>query len=174
MTTLPAIKWMSYIESPIERVFRTLTTAEGWDGWFTRGTSLDARVGGRLLLRWTDAAQSLHRVTLWGSVHTAMEAGGPIVAIDPDERFAFEWTTAGHPTTVDFRLARRGTGTVVTVTESGYGADDLGATGVTGQVDQRSPFAMCASGWGEALTLLKFFLEHGVTYGAVPARATAD
>jgi hypothetical protein len=27
----------------------------------------------------------------------------------------------------------------------------------------------CATGWGEALTLLKFYLEHGLTYGAVPA-----
>ena len=25
-------------------------------------------------------------------------------------------------------------------------------------------------GWGEALTLLKHYLEHGVTYGEVPAQ----
>src|SRR5689334_1953581 len=43
---LPAIKWMSYIAAPIDRVYRTLTTAEGWDAWFTRGTSLEARPGG--------------------------------------------------------------------------------------------------------------------------------
>jgi uncharacterized protein YndB with AHSA1/START domain len=165
--TLPAIKWMSYIEAPIGRVYRTLTTAEGWDAWFTSGAALDARVGGRFLLRWNHAEG--HRVSLWGPVHTGMEVGGPVVAVVPEERFAFEWTTAGHPTTVDFRLAARGGGTVVTVTESGYTAEDLGATGVVGQVDNRSPFAMCASGWGEALTLLKFFLEHGVTYGKVPA-----
>jgi hypothetical protein len=29
----------------------------------------------------------------------------------------------------------------------------------------------CATGWGEALTLLKFYLEHGITYGTVPPEA---
>ncbi len=54
------------------------------------------------------------------------------------------------------------------VTESGYAQADLLATGVVGEMAQRSPFAMCASGWGEALTLLKFYLEHDVVYGSVP------
>ena len=50
-------------------------------------------------------------------------------------------------------------GTVVTVTESGHTASpkDLEA------------LVECASGWGEALTLLKVYLEHGITYGEVPA-----
>ena len=56
----------------------------------------------------------------------------------------------------------------VTVTETGYTQGDLVATGVVGEMAQRSPFAMCASGWGEALTLLKFYLEHDVVYGSVP------
>jgi uncharacterized protein YndB with AHSA1/START domain len=166
---LPAIKWMSYIAAPIERVYQTLATAEGWDAWFTQGTSLDARRGGEILLRWNDAERTHHRVTLWGPVHTTLEIGGPVVAAEPPTRFAFQWTTAGHPTTVDFRLVARGRGTELTVTESGYVADDLGATGVVGKMENRSPFAMCASGWGEALTLLKFYLEHGVTYGPIPS-----
>ena len=28
----------------------------------------------------------------------------------------------------------------------------------------------CAAGWGEALTLLKFYLESGTKYGEVPVR----
>jgi len=165
---LPPIAWKSYIASPVARVFLTLTTAEGWDGWFTRGTSLDAKVGGRLVFRWLDAEITRHRATLWGAVHAGLEIGGPVVAVESDRRFAFEWTTSGHPTTVDFRLEPRGSGTLVTVTETGYTEDDLGATGL-GSMEDRSPFAMCASGWGEALTLLKFYLEHGVTYGTVPS-----
>ena len=110
-------------------------------------------------------------MTLWGPVHTGLEIGGPITAIEPSARFAFQWTTAGHPTTVDFRLEPRGDGTIVVLTENGYTEQDLAPTGVVGSVDNRSPFAMCARGWGEALTLLKFYLEHGVTYGSVPARA---
>ena len=32
----------------------------------------------------------------------------------------------------------------------------------------------CAAGWGEALTLLKFYLEHGVTYGEVPPATDSE
>ena len=165
MAAPPPIWWQTYIAAPIARVYETLTTAAGWDGWFTRGTSLDRE---RITLRWRDTGG--HRVTLWGPVHEAMETGGRVVAMDAPHRFAFEWTPAGHPTTVDFALAPRGTGTVVSVTETGYRDDALGATGVVGAMSARSPLLMCASGWGEALTLLKVYLEHGVTYGEVPAR----
>jgi uncharacterized protein YndB with AHSA1/START domain len=165
---LPPIAWQTYIDVPPQRVFATLTTAVGWDAWFTTATVVDLRLGGTLTLRWVDAAKLRHRVTLWGRVHADMEVACRIVAVEPNRRFAFEWSTAGHPTTVDFGLAARGEGTVVTLTEAGYLVADLGATGMTGQVAQRSPFAMCASGWGEALTLLKFWLEHGITYGQVP------
>ncbi len=168
MSALPLIRWKSFIAVPVDRVYRTLTTAEGWDGWFTRGTTLDARDGGQLRLRWNNAERDGHRVTLWGPVHTGLEIGGPVVAADPNSRFAFEWTTACHPTTVDFRLAPQGPGTLVTLTESGYAESDLRPTGIVGQMADHSPFAMCASGWGEALTLLKFYLEHGITYGRVP------
>jgi uncharacterized protein YndB with AHSA1/START domain len=164
---LPAISWTTYIAAPRERVSLALTTAEGWDGWFTRGASIDARVGGELVLRWRDAARIQHRVMLWGAVHTEMEIVCAIRALDPPARFSFEWRTAGHATTVDFSLATRGGGTVVTLTERGYVEADLGTTGVVGEMG-RSPFAMCASGWGEALTLLKFYIEHGISYGAVP------
>jgi uncharacterized protein YndB with AHSA1/START domain len=166
---LPPIRWKSYIDAPIERVFRTLTTAEGWDAWFARGTTLDARPGGRIVLRWNDAEASRHRVTLWGAGHAGLEAAGPVLAAEAPHRFAFEWTTAGHPSTVDFRLESRGPGTIVEVTETGYAEADLGATGATGRIADRSPFAMCASGWGEALTLLKFYLERGLTYGPIPS-----
>jgi uncharacterized protein YndB with AHSA1/START domain len=166
---LPTIRWMTYMNVAVDRVFATLTTAEGWDAWFTRGATLEPRVGGHITLRWTDAERIHDRVTLWGPVHTGLEIGGPVVAIEPAARFAFEWTTAGHPTTVDFRLEPRADGTIVTITESGYTEADLSPSGIAGSIDNRSPFAMCASGWGEALTLLKFYLEHGVTYGSVPS-----
>ena len=88
MATLPIIKWKTFIATPVERVFRTLTTAEGWDGWFTRGTTLDARPGGQLRLRWNDAGRERHRATVWGPVH--LDNGGVVVAVEPDQRFSFE------------------------------------------------------------------------------------
>jgi hypothetical protein len=47
---------------------------------------------------------------------------------------------------------------VVTVTESGH----------TTSPRDLEALVECASGWGEALTLLKVYLEHGITYGEVP------
>jgi uncharacterized protein YndB with AHSA1/START domain len=165
---LPPIYWKVYIDCCVDRVYRALTTAEGWDEWFTKGADFDAREGGTILMRWADAVGLQHRVTLWSAAHAELEVGGPVIAVDPNRRFAFRWCTAGHPTTVDLRLEGRGAGTVVTVTEDGYTAEDLSATGVLGQMECRSPYAMCASGWGEALALLKFHLERGATYGSVP------
>ena len=57
-------------------------------------------------------------------------------------------------TTVAFSLVPRGPDTVVQVQEWGHRPlpQDLAA------------LVESAAGWGEALTLLKFYLEHGVTY----------
>ena len=162
--TLPPIYWQVFIAAPPERVYDTLATARGWDGWFTHGATLDDK---HITLAWRGTPPR-HRVTLWGQGHVDMEMSGDIVAREPNRRFAFTWTPAGHPTTVDFTLAPRGSGTVMTVTESGYVEHDLGATGVVGEMVAHAPYQMCASGWGEALMLLKVYLEHGITYGDVP------
>lgn len=70
------------------------------------------------------------------------------------ELFSFQWYPVGRdtPTTVTFALESKHGGTVVTLTESGY-ADTAEA---------RKMILECATGWGEALTLLKFYLEKGV------------
>ena len=51
---LPAIKHSTFIKTTPERVFETLTSAEGWDAWFTKGTMLDLKPGGEFILRWKD------------------------------------------------------------------------------------------------------------------------
>ena len=168
MSELPAIRWLSYVAVPVERVFATLTTAGGWDAWFTRGASIDARVGGELTMRWRDAERTRHRVTLWGPVHGEMEQRCPILAIEPPHRFVFQWQTTDHPTTVEFLLAPRASGTEIVLIDSGYTTADLTVRGVAGEVGGHSPYLMCACGWGEALALLKMYLEHGVDYGPVP------
>ena len=58
MSELPPIRWTTFIAAPPAKVYRTLTTAEGWDGWFTQGATLDARVGGTFTLRWNDAERT--------------------------------------------------------------------------------------------------------------------
>jgi uncharacterized protein YndB with AHSA1/START domain len=144
------IRQSSYIAAPPAQVWGCLTTASGWDAWFTKGTTIDLKAGGSIRLRWEGFAGE----------PTVIEDGGPILELEEGKRLVFQWSPAGHPTTVALDLAPRGPGTQVTVTESGYGTDepDLAA------------YAACATGWGEAITLLKFYLEYGHTYGPVPRR----
>jgi uncharacterized protein YndB with AHSA1/START domain len=146
--TLPPIRYSTYIQAPPRRVYETLTTASGWDAWFTQGTELDARPGGFIQLRWVNL----------GVDHSMGEDGGPVLEAVPSRRFVFQWTPGDSPTTVAFDLEPRGPGTVVRVTEAGH---------TTSQGDLEA-LVECAGGWGEALTLLKMYLEHGITFGPVP------
>ena len=169
MEVLPAIRWKTYVAAPAERVFAALATADGWDGWFTQGSAMDARVGGELTMRWRDAERTRHRVTLWGAVHEDMVQHCPILAFEPPRRLVFQWQTTDHATTVEFLVMPRGSGSEVVVLDSGYVAGDLDIRGIAGEIGGHSPYVMCACGWAEALTLLKMYVEHGVDYGAVPA-----
>jgi len=60
--------------------------------------------------------------------------------------------------TVRFSLEPLGQGTRLTVTDAGHLETQKDLEACVG----------CAVGWGEALALLKFYLEHGVVYGPVP------
>jgi uncharacterized protein YndB with AHSA1/START domain len=142
----PAIRHRVYIAASVERIYETLATGKGWDGWFTQGTVVTAKPGGKIELRWRD----------FGLDHCDLDDGGPVIVAEPNRRFAFEWSPAGHSTRVEFTLTSFGQGTVVELLETGYLGSDL----VT--------LVQCAVGWGEALTLLKVYLEHGIVYGQIP------
>ena len=143
---MPPIEYSTYIAAPIAAVYRALTS--DWDGWFTADSSIDARPGGSYRFRWDG----------FGPTNEAFELAGPVLEADGARVFSFDWGSGEGMTTVRFELTRRGEGTVVAVSESGYSwsAQDVAAC------------LNCAAGWGEALTLLKFYLEHGVSYGTVP------
>jgi uncharacterized protein YndB with AHSA1/START domain len=148
MSKIPDIEHSTYIAAAPERVFNAITTAAGWDAWFTDGTSVEAVPGGHITLQWKD----------FGAGRWTTEDGGPVLAVEPNKSFVFQWSPGSQPTTVSFNLEPRGAGTIVSVRETGYPETNEDAEACIG----------CAVGWGEALTLLKFFLEHGVTYGSVP------
>jgi uncharacterized protein YndB with AHSA1/START domain len=146
---LPPIHYNTYIDAPPERVYDTLTTPSGWDAWFTQGAEVDPRPGGYMLFRWVNF--KVDRYTA--------ESRGPVLEADRPRRFVFQWTPGDSTTTIEFDLEPLGPGTVLTVTESGH----------TTSPKDLEALVECASGWGEAVTLLKFYLEHGITYGHVPA-----
>lgn len=145
---IPPIEQAIYINTPPDKIYPAITTAAGWNAWFTQATTIDFRVGGKLHLRWQD----------WGVLHETVENVCEIIAIKPNHTFAFQWACGSVPTQVTFTLKPQGSGTVVKVSDAGHAPTPEDLRICLG----------CASGWGEALTLLKFYLEYGVVYGAVP------
>lgn len=120
-----------------------MTTAEGLDGWFTNGAIVDRRPEGKIIFKWVD----------WGVDKVNTQAVCPIIEVKVPERFIFKWWE-DHYTTVEMDFVEVEEGTIVSVKEYGY-ADT---------VEGHQRCLECAVGWGEALTLLKFFCEHGLRY----------
>ena len=124
-------------------VFDAMTTAQGLDAWFTHGSSVDRKPGGMLVFRWKD----------WGPDKHTGEAQCPIVDVKVPEKFVFRWWE-DHYTTVEMYFEEVDEGTLVRLKEYGYEDSKEG----------HRRLIECATGWGEALTLLKFYCEHGITY----------
>lgn len=128
------------IAAPVEAAWRGLTTAEGLDEWFTQGASVDLRPGGSIRFRWTLPQGPL-------------ESGGDVIEVRPCERFVFRWDPVRSDpsvlTTVALSFAGADGGSTVRVRETGFPASDAG----------RVAFHDNATGWAEALTLLRFHLE---------------
>lgn len=126
-----------------EAAYDAIATAAGLDAWFTAGASVDARPGGEIRFRWKD----------WGPAKVDAEDGGPVLEARRPERFVFQWSPDGpeYRTTVEVDFDRVPEGTVVRVREHGW-RDTPSA---------RRRMLDCACGWGEALALLKFHVEHG-------------
>jgi uncharacterized protein YndB with AHSA1/START domain len=144
--TLPPIEHAVYIRTSRERVYDAFTTARGLDGWFTSGAVVDARPGGEIRFQWMD----------WGPDHVAGTDGGPVLEARRPERFVFQWQpdNPSYATTVEVHFEAVEGGTVVRLCEHGYPDTASGQKAALG----------CATGWGEALTLLKFYVEHGLRY----------
>jgi uncharacterized protein YndB with AHSA1/START domain len=140
------ISFASLIHAPREKVYDAFTIASEMDQWFTQGARIDARPGGSILIHWEN----------WGVDRYTGEDGGPVLEAKRPERFVFQW----HPhrkdyaTMVEINFEERKDGTVVCLRETGFEDSEEGLKAILGN----------AGGWGEALTLLKFYIEHGVTY----------
>jgi uncharacterized protein YndB with AHSA1/START domain len=140
------IKHAVFIRAGRERVYDALTTAAGLDGWFTTGAFVEARPRGEIRFRWKD----------WGPDHITAEDGGPVLEAQRPERFIFQWhpDNPSYATTVEINFESCDEGTIVQLREYGYQETSPG----------RRALLDCATGWGEALTLLKFYVEHGIHY----------
>lgn len=128
------------------RVYDALATAEGLDAWFTTGASVDARPDGRIQFRWKD----------WGLKNYTGSNDGPVLEAARPKRFVFQWRVDSAPyrTTVEIDFEPVDDGTIVRLIEYGYEENPAG----------RRDFLARVSGWAHVLTLMKFYLEHGVKY----------
>jgi uncharacterized protein YndB with AHSA1/START domain len=129
-----------------ERVYDAIATAEGLNAWFTTGATVDARPGGHIQFHWKD----------WGYDRYTGENGGPVLEAQRPKRFVFQWKvdTDAYNTTVEIDFEPVEEGTLVRLIEYSYEDTPTGLKDMLAR----------AAGWGEALTLMKFFVEHGVKY----------
>lgn len=136
----------TFVRASPERVYDAIATAQGLDGWFTAGATVDARPGGEIRFRWLE----------WGPDKITGEDGGTILEAKRPERFVFQWRpdNATYATTVEINFEPTAGGTIIRLREFGYHDN---ASGLRAMLN-------CAAGWGEALTLLKFHVEHGIRY----------
>lgn len=143
---MPEINHQTYIKVSIDKVFKTLSTAEGWNAWFTNQTSLHMEQDGtgEIRLKWDG----------FGQEKLELEDGGRILRAVKDESFVFQWSPGEMVTTVEFKLEPYQEGTLIMLKEMGYSNSDKDIKACIN----------CAVGWGEAMTLLKMYLEEGIVY----------
>lgn len=127
-----------------DRVWEVITQAEHLGTWFgDAGADVDLRPGGKLSLHWVEH----------GTVH------GVVEVVEPTERFVFRWAgpsspdpTPGNATTVEFRLEPEGSGTRLTVVETGFGELSVPAGERAAYVDDNT------TGWHDELDELRAYL----------------
>jgi len=133
----------TFIKTSPEKVYDTITSGDGWNAFFTSETEINPKLGGMITFRWKD----------WGPNFYTTSAGGPVLEAGRPHKFSFKWGIE-RPSVVTFELTGNYGGTVLKLTEEGYPNTSKG----------RANMLDCACGWGEAVTLLKFYLEHGIVY----------
>lgn len=134
------------VRAAAERVYDAIATAEGLNAWFTTDSIIEATANGKLYFYWKD----------WGVAGYTGESQGTVIEAHRPTRFAFKWPVdiGSYCTTVEINFAPVQEGTVVKLSEYGYQEN----------ADKLQNMLNRAAGWGEALTLMKFYVEHGVTY----------
>jgi uncharacterized protein YndB with AHSA1/START domain len=146
MTMRREVRFETIVRADPARVYEAMASTEGLDGWFTTGTTLEPRPGGALVFRWRD----------WGVERFSGEMAGEVVEARAPERLVFKWPvdSGGYMTTVTVDFEPHAEGTVVRLLEGTYEDGDVGTQDMLNR----------AGGWAQALTLMKFWVEHGLKY----------
>jgi len=140
------VNFSTLVRAEPGKVFDAMATADGLNSWFTHDTTMDPRPGGSLVLRYKN----------WGVEDFTGDMVGEVVEVTRPSRFVFRWfvDSGGYMTTVTIDFEPHKDGTLVQLVEGVYEDDD------TGNQDMLNR----AAGWAQAITLMKFYVEHGATY----------
>lgn len=133
------------IPHPPTRVWAALTTAEGLGTWFGNAATIDLRPGGLAEMTWTSGDKASMRIE----------------RVEEPTAFGFTWGIYGLPdddprrTYVEFTLEPTGTGTRLTVIESGFSQlpDEM----------HRKAFDGNTEGWASELGELVEYLDATAT-----------
>lgn len=139
----------TYILASPEELYRRLTSGVGWERWFASRAEVGENVGQAIYFRWDD----------FGPDHYTAEDHGRVLQLEKNRLFSFSWHPGDFETAVIFEFQPHHEGCFLSVLEKGYRF-----------VSNDMKLALqVAAGWGEALTLFKFFVEHDLVYGRVPS-----
>jgi uncharacterized protein YndB with AHSA1/START domain len=129
------------IAHPPARVWAALTTAEGLGTWFGNAATIDLRPGGAAEMTWTSGDKSSMRIE----------------RVEEPTVFGFTWAIHGLPdddprrTYVEFTLEPAGSGTRLTVVESGFAQ--------LPEDSYRQAFEANTEGWASELRELVEYLD---------------
>ncbi len=127
---------------PPERVWQALTTAEGLGTWFGHSAEIDLRVGGQARLTWNSGDAAVLTIE----------------RVEPPRVFGYTWAINGLPegdprrTYVEFTLAPTGSGTTLTMVESGFAQ-------VPDAKDHKAAYSGNTEGWTNELGELVAYLD---------------
>lgn len=127
------------LDAPPERVFRAWSDPEELAGWFPITVEGSLAVGARTILTWHD-----RRIPI------------EVTEAEPARTFRFRWpwlADESYVTTVTVRLAPRGYGTQLTLTDGSF---DLTVPGVL------DAYVEALEGWGEAIAGLRAQVDFAV------------
>ncbi|BBE31023.1 hypothetical protein OSSY52_11640 [Tepiditoga spiralis] len=133
------------IKADLKKVWDTFVNPNGWDEWFTNGMTMVLKEEGKMKIRWFDQTYG-EEVLDEGIIHTLIE----------HNKIVFSWNKYGDiyksMVTMRFFEAQIG-GTWIYVEDENL---------VTNEEEFKIKLD-CAVGWGEMLTLAKFWIEKGIS-----------
>lgn len=147
MTLTDEIRMEMVLKAPREKVWRAISTPEGWADWFTVRTEGDFQVGEILRLDFGKYGEC------WGEVVEREEMNSFAYKWHPGEDSALDKYPADEMTTVRFILEDHADGTKLTLIEDGFDRIPTGR--------RVSALKANTGGWEHELGELQVFVETG-------------